>query len=65
VELGYVGALIAASQNLDVPKDVFEAQVTAAVLVFRTLTYGVQIPLGAGTYLYWLRSKRWRKPIPV
>jgi uncharacterized membrane protein YbhN (UPF0104 family) len=63
VELGYVGALIAASQNLDVPKDVFEAQVTAAVLVFRTLTYGVQIPLGAATYLYWLRSKRWRKPI--
>lgn len=37
------------------------AQVVAAVLVFRLLTYGVQIPLGAFTYFIWQRNKRWRK----
>ena len=37
------------------------AQVVAAVLVFRLLTYGVQIPLGAITYLIWQRNKSWRK----
>jgi putative heme transporter len=37
------------------------AQVVAAVLVFRALTYGIQIPLGAITYVIWQRAKRWRK----
>jgi putative heme transporter len=37
------------------------AQVVAAVLVFRLLTYGVQIPLGAITYFVWQRNKSWRK----
>ena len=37
------------------------AQVVAAVLVFRLLTYGVQIPLGAFTYFVWQRNKSWRK----
>jgi uncharacterized membrane protein YbhN (UPF0104 family) len=63
VELGYVGALILAAKGNygGVSKDLFEAQVTAAVLVFRSLTYGIQIPLGAGCYLYYLRNRSWRR----
>ena len=38
VELGYIGGLTAAGGN--------EAQVVAAVLLFRVLTYGIQIPIG-------------------
>jgi uncharacterized membrane protein YbhN (UPF0104 family) len=38
--------------------------VTAAALLFRTLTYGVQIPLGGFTYLIWQRKKSWRKRQP-
>jgi hypothetical protein len=37
--------------------------VAAAVLVFRTLTYGIQIPLGGFTYLIWRLNKSWRKPV--
>jgi uncharacterized membrane protein YbhN (UPF0104 family) len=37
------------------------AEVVAAVLVFRALTYLVQIPFGAVTYAYWRHSRRWRK----
>ena len=44
--------------------DAFKAQVTAAVLVFRTLTFILQIPLGAITYVIWQRKKSWRKPVP-
>ena len=40
VEVAYIGGLIlAGSGHTDVPADVFHAQVTAAVLVFRALTY--------------------------
>jgi putative heme transporter len=35
--------------------------VAAAVLVFRLLTYGVQIPLGGLTYLIWKRNRSWRR----
>lgn len=39
VELGYIGGLVLAGRGAtDVPPDVFRAQVTAAVLVFRALT---------------------------
>jgi hypothetical protein len=31
--------------------------------VFRTLTYGIQIPLGGFTYLIWRLNKSWRKPV--
>jgi uncharacterized membrane protein YbhN (UPF0104 family) len=66
VELSYIGGLILAGRaHADVATDVFHAQVAAAVLVFRTLTYGIQIPLGAFTYLIWRLNKRWRKPVPV
>ena len=66
VELTYIGGLILAGRaNADVPPDVFHAQVAAAVLVFRALTYGVQVPIGGLTYLVWRAKKDWRKPVPA
>jgi uncharacterized protein (TIRG00374 family) len=66
VELALIGGLYAAGRNhADVPLDVFKAQVTAAALLFRTLTYGIQIPLGGFTYLIWQRKKSWRKHPPA
>jgi uncharacterized membrane protein YbhN (UPF0104 family) len=66
VELGYIGGLVLAGRgHADVPVEVFRAQVAAAVLLFRALTYGVQIPLGGLTYLIWQRKKSWRKPVPA
>jgi len=47
-----------------VPSDVFHAQVAAAVLVFRVLTYAIQIPLGGFTYLMWRANMSWRKAPP-
>jgi putative heme transporter len=65
VELGYIGGLyVAGKAHADVPLDVFKAQVAAAVLVFRTLTFVFQIPLGGITYVIWQRKKSWRKPVP-
>jgi uncharacterized membrane protein YbhN (UPF0104 family) len=65
IELSYIGGLILAGRaHADVPPDVFRAQVAAAVLVFRTLTYGVQIPIGLGTYAIWRVNKSWRKEPP-
>jgi uncharacterized protein (TIRG00374 family) len=52
VELGLTGALVFAGGA--------RAQVVAAVLVFRALTYLVQIPLGVATYLYWRHGSAWR-----
>lgn len=64
IELSYIGGLILAGRaHANVPTEVFNAQVAAAVLVFRTLTYGIQIPLGAFTYLIWRVNKSWRKPV--
>ena len=66
VEVAYIGGLILAGRgHADVPADVFHAQVTAAVLVFRALTYGIQIPLGALTYVIWRTNTSWRKPAPI
>jgi uncharacterized protein (TIRG00374 family) len=48
VELGLIAGLSAAGG--------VRAQVAAAVLVFRALTYLVPIPFGLLTYLYWRRS---------
>src|SRR5947208_6921057 len=65
VELALIGGLYAAGKNqTNVSLEVFRAQITAAVLLFRTLTYGLQIPLGGFTYLIWERKKSWRKPAP-
>ena len=52
VELGYIGGLVAAGGN--------HPQVVAAVLLFRALTYGIQIPLGGFTYMIWRAKKGWR-----
>jgi putative heme transporter len=56
VELGYIGGLVAAGGN--------EAQVVAAVLLFRVLTYGIQIPLGGFTYMIWRARSSWRTQAP-
>ena len=50
IELGYIGGLRAAAGEENA------AAVVAAVLLFRVLTYVVQIPLGGVTYLLWRRS---------
>jgi uncharacterized membrane protein YbhN (UPF0104 family) len=64
IELSYIGGLILAGRaHANVPTEVFNAQAAAAVLVFRTLTYGIQIPLGGFTYLIWRFNKSWRKPV--
>ena len=36
----------------------------AAVLLFRVLTYGIQIPLGGFTYVIWRLKKSWRREAP-
>ena len=65
VELAYIGGLyVAGKARADVPLDVFKAQIAAAVLVFRALTFVLQIPLGALAYVIWQRKKSWRKPVP-
>ena len=53
VELGYIGGLVAAGGG--------KPQVVAAVLLFRALTYGIQIPLGAFTYMIWRAKGGWRR----
>jgi uncharacterized protein (TIRG00374 family) len=51
-ELGYIGGLDFAGAH--------DAPAVAAVLVFRFLTYFLQIPLGGVTYLIWRRKADWR-----
>ena len=53
IELGYIGGLVGAGGD--------KAAVVAAVLLFRTLTFGIQIPLGGFTYLIWRAKKSWRR----
>ncbi len=67
IELTYIGGLILAGRSHVAAADMaeFHAQVAAGVLVFRLLTYGIQIPLGAVTYVIWRVNKSWRKPVPV
>jgi len=50
IELGYIGGLRAAAG------EELAAEVVAAVLLFRVLTYAVQIPIGGITYLVWRRT---------
>ncbi|MET0801463.1 MAG: lysylphosphatidylglycerol synthase transmembrane domain-containing protein [Actinomycetota bacterium] len=58
IDLGYIGGLAAAA-----PADE-KAAVVGAVLMFRALTFGVQIPLGAFTYLIYKAKKDWRREPP-
>ena len=63
VELGYIAALFVAGRNSrDVPIGLFRTQTAAAVLLFRTLTYGAQIPLGLVTYVVWRSKASWQEP---
>jgi uncharacterized membrane protein YbhN (UPF0104 family) len=65
VDLGYIGGLVLAGRHhVDVPVAVFHAQVAAAVLMFRALTYALQIPLGAFAYFIWQRKTSWRTASP-
>jgi len=65
VELALIAGLYAAGRaHADVPLAQFKVQVTAATLLLRTLTYGIQIPLGGFTYILWRRTARWRKSPP-
>jgi uncharacterized membrane protein YbhN (UPF0104 family) len=54
VELGYAAAL---TLGLD---EATTAQVVAAILVFRAITYVLPIPLGAASYVLWHRNRSWR-----
>lgn len=58
IDLGYIGGLAAAA-----PADE-KAAVVGAVLMFRALTFGVQIPLGAFTYLIYKAKSDWRREAP-
>ncbi len=56
VELGYAAVL---TLGLDAASS---AQVVAAILVFRGVTYLLPIPLGAASYLLWRTNKQWKMP---
>ena len=56
-ELGYIGGIHLAGAAL--------TPATAAVLLFRFLTYFLQIPLGGLTYLVWRRKTGWRAGVRV
>jgi uncharacterized membrane protein YbhN (UPF0104 family) len=57
IDLGYIGGL----STIDSAE---KAQIVAAVLIFRVLTYGIQIPIGAFTYAYWRWKKNWLRDSP-
>jgi uncharacterized membrane protein YbhN (UPF0104 family) len=66
VEVAYIGGIILAGRShTTVPAEVFHAQAAAGVLVFRALTYGIQIPIGLITYFVWRTKKSWRAPASV
>jgi uncharacterized membrane protein YbhN (UPF0104 family) len=58
IDLGYIGGLAAGASQEE------KAAIVAGVLMFRALTYGIQIPIGAFTYLIWRAKKDWRRPAP-
>jgi uncharacterized membrane protein YbhN (UPF0104 family) len=53
IDVGYIG-------GLSVFDGAEKAEIVAAVLLFRALTYGIQIPLGGFTYLIWRAKRDWR-----
>jgi uncharacterized protein (TIRG00374 family) len=42
-------------------RDEVTAQVAAAVLIFRALTYVLPIPIGLVAYVFWRRNRSWRR----
>ena len=59
IDLGYIGGLTAIDTTPGA-----EPQIVAAVLLFRVLTYGIQIPMGAVTYFIWRAKEDWRRSTP-
>jgi uncharacterized protein (TIRG00374 family) len=57
IDLGYIAGLTAIDSGE-------HAAIVAGVLIFRLLTYGLQIPLGAFTYVIWRRKKTWMRKTP-
>jgi uncharacterized membrane protein YbhN (UPF0104 family) len=57
IDLGYVAGLT----NF-YPAE--KAAIVAGVLIFRVLTYGIQIPIGAFTYFIWRGKTSWRRDTP-
>ena len=57
IDLGYIGGLSAIHHAES-------AHIIAAVLIFRVLTYGIQIPLGGATYFIWRVRTSWRRDTP-
>ncbi len=53
IDVGYIGGLTVFDSEE-------KTQIVAAVLIFRALTYGIQIPLGGFTYLIWRAKRDWR-----
>jgi uncharacterized membrane protein YbhN (UPF0104 family) len=58
VELGYAAAMTIGMDDLT------SAQVVAAILVFRAITYLLPIPLGLASYIIWRVNKTWRMSQP-
>ena len=54
IDLGYIGGLTAFGGEE-------KAAIVAAVLLFRALTYAIQIPIGF-TYIIWRVKSDWRRP---
>ncbi len=54
VEVGYAAVL---TSGMD---DVASAQVVAAILLFRAITYVLPIPFGAASYMTWRQNRSWR-----
>ncbi len=62
VELGYTAALGLGLESAA------QAQVVAAVLAFRFITFVLPIPLGVAAYVFWRRNRSWRphaEPVPT
>jgi uncharacterized membrane protein YbhN (UPF0104 family) len=57
IDLGYIAGLSAFDEGE-------HAAIVAAVLIFRVLTYGIQIPIGAFTYFIWRRKRGWLRDTP-
>jgi len=58
IDLGYIGGLTTLADSGE------KAAIVAAVLIFRVLTYGIQIPIGGATYLIWRAKRSWMRDTP-
>jgi uncharacterized membrane protein YbhN (UPF0104 family) len=59
IDLGYIGGLTTLAADSGE-----KAAIVAAVLIFRVLTYGIQIPIGGFTYLIWRAKRSWMRDTP-